>query len=61
MAEKNKKAIIHCCIDRESYELLMEHCARTGQTKTTAVKRAIAAYCEANGVRTDGAGEDGHA
>lgn len=40
------KAIIHCCIEREVYELLLAHCEKTGQTKTTAVKRAIRAYCE---------------
>lgn len=44
-----EKAIIHCCIERETHELLMEHCRQTGQTKTTAIKRAIKAYCEAGG------------
>ena len=42
---RNEKAIIHCCVERDVYELLAEHCERTGQTKTTAVKRAIKAYC----------------
>lgn len=59
MAE-NKKAIIHCCIEREVHDLLMEHCRRTGQTKTTAIKRAIASYCEANGVKVPApAGKEG--
>lgn len=53
---RNEKSIIHCCVDREVYEMLEKHCEKTGQTKTTAVKRALAAYCgpvvEAN--RQDG-------
>lgn len=43
---RNDKAIIHCCVERDVYEMLSAHCERTGQTKTTAVKRAIKAYCE---------------
>ena len=37
---------IHCCVDKDIYDLLMQHCNQTGQTKTTAVKRAIKAYCK---------------
>lgn len=40
------KEIIHCCVEREVYDMLTAHCDRTGQTKTTAVKRAIKAYCQ---------------
>lgn len=40
------KTIIHCCIEKEVYDLLIQHCNQTGQTKTTAVKRAIKAYCQ---------------
>lgn len=59
MAE-NRKAIIHCCIEREVHDLLMEHCRQTGQTKTTAIKRAIRAYCADNGVAVGtAAGKDG--
>lgn len=58
---RNEKSIIHCCVDREVYEMLERHCEKTGQTKTTAVKRALAAYCkptvEAN--RQDGQDGDG--
>ncbi len=42
---RNEKSIIHCCVEREVYDMLSEHCEKTGQTKTTAVKRAIRAYC----------------
>jgi len=42
----NNRTIIHCCVDKEIYDMLMRHCAETGQTKTTAVKRAIKAYCK---------------
>lgn len=42
----NSKTIIHCCIEKEIYDMLMKHCNETGQTKTTAVKRAIKAYCK---------------
>lgn len=42
----SKKTIIHCCIEKDIYEMLMKHCNETGQTKTTAVKRAIKAYCQ---------------
>ena len=43
----NRKAIIHCCIEKSVYDMLTEHCARTGQTKTMAIRRAILAYCNA--------------
>lgn len=60
MASKNgKKAIIHCCVERDVHELLMEHCARTGQTKTMAIRRAIQSYCEKHGVTKDAAKGDG--
>lgn len=59
------KTIIHCCIDKGVHDILVAHCERTGQTKTTAVKRAILAYCRANGVPDEAAAkkilEDGHA
>lgn len=45
MAEKSK-TIIHCCIEKDIYDMLIRHCNETGQTKTTAVKRAIKAYCK---------------
>ena len=44
MGEKNK-TIIHCCIDKDIYDMLIKHCEETGQTKTTAIKRAISEYC----------------
>ena len=58
------KAIIHCCIDRRIYEMLTRHCEETGQTKTTAIKRAIKAYCaseddNAGGDVPDGGDKDG--
>ena len=43
---KDNKAIIHCCVEKEVYDKLMAHCNATGQTKTTAVKRAINEYCK---------------
>lgn len=46
----DSKTIIHCCIDKGTHDILIAHCERTGQTKTTAVKRAILAYCKANGI-----------
>lgn len=46
----DNKTIIHCCVDKQVHDLLVAHCERTGQTKTTAVKRAILAYCKENGV-----------
>lgn len=42
---REAKAIIHCCVERDVYEMLVRHCEDTGQTKTTAIKRAIRAYC----------------
>ena len=42
---RNEKSIIHCCVERDVYDMLSRHCEKTGQTKTTAVKRAIRAYC----------------
>lgn len=45
MAENNK-TIIHCCVEKEIYDMLIEHCNITGQTKTTAIKRAINNYCK---------------
>lgn len=48
-----RKGIIHCCIDRETYQMLLDHCAKTGQTKTMAIKRALQAYCEACEKETD--------
>ena len=42
---REEKAIIHCCVERDVYEMLVRHCEDTGQTKTTAIKRAIRAYC----------------
>ena len=54
-----RKCIIHCCVGRDTYELLKAHCARTGQTKTTAVRRAIAAYCAGGREGTDDAGRTG--
>ena len=41
-----EKTIIHCCIEKDVYDLLINHCNQTGQTKTTAVKRAIKTYCQ---------------
>ena len=41
-----KKSIIHCCIDKDVYDMLIAHCNAKGQTKTTAIKRAIKAYCQ---------------
>lgn len=49
------KATIHCCIDRSVHDALTEHCERTGQTKTMAIKRAILAYCRVNGVADEAA------
>ena len=43
---KQSRTIIHCCIEKDVYDLLINHCNQTGQTKTTAVKRAIKAYCQ---------------
>jgi len=42
----NSKTIIHCCVEKDVYDLLIKHCEATGQTKTTAIKRAIRAYCK---------------
>lgn len=42
----NSKTIIHCCVEKDVYDLLIKHCDATGQTKTTAIKRAIKAYCK---------------
>ena len=40
------KTIIHCCVEKDIYDMLITHCNATGQTKTTAIKRAIKAYCQ---------------
>ena len=42
----SKKTIIHCCVDKDVYDLLIAHCKAMGQTKTTAIKRAIMSYCK---------------
>lgn len=59
---REEKAIIHCCVERDVYEMLSRHCERTGQTKTTAIKRAIRAYCSpkpASPVKSDDGGPTG--
>ena len=56
---RDEKSIIHCCVEREVYELLTAHCERTGQTKTTAVKRAIRAYCSETSGKPDEGGTSG--
>lgn len=43
---KDAKTIIHCCVEKDVYDMLMRHCEETGQTKTMAIKRAIRAYCQ---------------
>lgn len=53
------KTIIHCCVDRGTYEMLMKHCEATGQTKTTAIKRAIKAYCSGEADAAGDSGNDG--
>ena len=53
-----KKAIIHCCMEREIYDMLMDHCEKTGQTKTMAIRRAILAYCRSYGIEGGGEGGD---
>lgn len=45
MDRDGNKMIIHCCIEKDVYEMLIKHCDATGQTKTTAIKRAIREYC----------------
>lgn len=58
--DKKRKAVIHCCIDGEILAMLERHCEKTGQTKTTAIKRAIRAYCGENSNNSNkGAGGDG--
>lgn len=56
---KKRKAVIHCCIDGEILAMLERHCEKTGQTKTTAIKRAIRAYCGENNNNNKEAGGDG--
>lgn len=42
----DSKTIIHCCVEKDIYDMLIRHCEATGQTKTTAIKRAIKEYCK---------------
>lgn len=44
---KNKKdsVSINTCVGEELFNMLEMFCAITGQSKTTAVERAIEAYC----------------
>lgn len=38
---------INCYLERSVYNMLEEHCQRTGQSKTVAIERAIAMYVTA--------------
>lgn len=44
---RNRKVgtLVSACIEQGAYEALVEHCARTGQSKTKAIERAILNYC----------------
>lgn len=54
-----KKAIIHCCVEREVYDMLMDHCEKTGQTKTMAIRRAIQHYCGEHEIKPASGGDAG--
>lgn len=38
---------INCYLERSVYNMLEEHCERTGQSKTVAIERAIVMYVNA--------------
>ena len=43
---KKDAVVLNCKIETDIMKRLDEHCKRTGQTKTTAVERAIVKYIE---------------
>lgn len=51
MANQNEeKKALHCQLDKTTYDMLVSFCEKSGQSKTVAIRRAIKAYCEDNGV-----------
>ena len=43
--ERKQGTLVSAYIEKSAYEALVEHCARTGQSKTKAIERAILNYC----------------
>lgn len=42
---KKDSISVTTCVGRELFDMLDDFCARTGQSKTVAVERAIRRYC----------------
>lgn len=45
-AEEGRKGI-NCYLEQDVYDMLEDHCERTGQSKTVAIERAVKMYVEA--------------
>lgn len=55
MANQNEeKKALHCQLDKTTYDMLVDFCEKSGQSKTVAIRRAIKAYCENSGVDVNG-------
>ena len=48
--QNEEKKALHCQLDKATYDMLVDFCEKSGQSKTVAIRRAIKAYCENNGV-----------
>ena len=53
----DEKRALHCQLDKSTYDLLVDFCDKSGQSKTVAIRRAIKAYCENNGAKSNGSGK----
>ena len=42
---KKEGTFVSAFIKKDAYEILLEHCELTGQSKTKALERAIESYC----------------
>lgn len=42
---KKQGTFVSAFIKKDAYEMLLEHCEVTGQSKTKALERAIESYC----------------
>ena len=56
MAKQNsdEKRALHCQLDKATYDMLVDFCEISGQSKTVAIRRAIKAYCENGGIKANG-------
>lgn len=56
---KKQGTFVSAFIKKDAYDLLVEHCDKTGQSKTKALERAIENYCgKDKGIESDSNDDD---